>query len=424
MLSMKLFRENPDLIKKDLKKRGDTKKVEWVDEVRKLDEAWRDLLQKRDKYRQRRNEVSKEIATIKKTDEKKKKIKLMSVNNEKIKAVEEKIKDIEEKIDYYINRIPNILEEDVPIGKDDSENVNIREHGKKPKFKFKPRTHQELCELNDWYDVVRGAKVSGARNYFLKNNLAKLSFAIFNYAIDFLTKKGFTFMTAPHICYNECFYGTGYLPGGEEDLFKIEGEDRALIGTSEVPITSYHMKETLLLTDLPKKYCGFSACYRTEAGSHGKDTKGIFRVHQFNKVEMVILSKPEESKKMHEYLIKTAEEFWKSLKIPYRVVNICTGDIGTVCTKKYDIEAWLPGQEKYREVVSCSNFLDYQARRLKIKYRAEEGKPPIDYVHTLNSTCVTDTRCLIAILENFQDKKGRVKIPKKLQPYMNGKEYI
>jgi seryl-tRNA synthetase len=281
-----------------------------------------------------------------------------------------------------------------------------------------------LCEKNDWYDILRGAKVAGARNYFLKNELARLQFALFSYALDFLKKKGFNFMIPPYMAYEKCFYGTGYLPGGKEDLYEIKNEGMNLIGTSEVPITSYYMDETLLEIELPKKFCGYSACFRTEAGSHGKDEKGIFRVHQFDKIEMVVFSKPEESGKIHEELLKIAEEFWQSLGINYRVVNICTGDLGVCASKKYDIEAWFPGQNKYREVVSCSNFKDYQSRRLNIKLREKDGMPPKCLVHTLNSTLVTSTRCLIAIIENFQTKDGKVRIPKILQPYMGSKELL
>jgi seryl-tRNA synthetase len=231
-------------------------------------------------------------------------------------------------------------------------------------------------------------------------------------------------MIPPYMAYEKCFFGTGYLPSGKDELYEIKGEGMNLIGTSEVPITSYHMDETLLESELPKKYCGYSACFRTEAGSHGKDEKGIFRVHQFDKIEMVLFSKPQESAKMHEFLLKTAEEFWQSLGIHYHVVNICTGDLGVCASKKYDIEAWFPGQNKFREVVSCSNFKDYQSRRLNIKYREKAGMPPKELVHTLNSTLVTSTRCLIAIIENFQTKEGKVKIPKVLQPYMGGKEFL
>ncbi|VVB75893.1 Serine--tRNA ligase [Candidatus Tiddalikarchaeum anstoanum] len=422
MLDIKLFRENPDVIRNDLKKRGDNEKIKWVDEVIKLDNEWRTLIKKRDDLKSVRNTVSKQIGTIKEAKEKQKKINEMTKNNDEIDKFEKEIETNRERTQYLLDRFPNILDASVPVGKDDSENKEIRVWGKKTSFKFKPKSHQEICELNDWYDIERGAKVAGARNYFLKNSLARLEFAIATYAIDFLRSRGFTFMVPPYMCYKKCFYGTGYLPAGEADLYniKFEGQDMSLIGTSEVPLASYHMDETLLSSDMPKKYCGYSACFRTEAGSHGKDTKGIFRVHQFNKVEMVILSKPEDSKAMHELLIKTAEEFWQSLEIHYHVVNICTGDIGVGAAKKYDIEAWLPGQEKFREIVSCSNMTDYQARRLNIKYRMENGKPPEGFVHTLNSTCVATVRALVAVIENYQEADGSVKIPAVLVPYMGG----
>ena len=424
MLDINLFRTNPEIIKKDLKKRDNTEKIGWVDEVIKLDSEWRKLTQKRDILKNLRNTVSREIASTKDKKEKTKKINEMKKNNESILAAEKNINEKKEKIDYYLARIPNILDDDVPAGKDDTENVELYASGKKPRFNFNPKRHQELCEKNDWYDLERGAKVAGARSYYLKNDLAVLEHAIIQYAMDYLLKKGHTFMTVPYMCYNKCFYATGFLPAGEEDIYRIENEDTSLIGTSEVPLVAYHMDETLLESELPKKFGGFSACFRTEAGSHGKDEKGLFRVHQFNKIEMVILCKPEDSPKIFKHLLKTAEEFWQSLGIHYRVVNICTGDMGVTAAKKYDIEAWFPGQDKYREVGSCSNIKTYQSRRANIKYREENGKPPKDYVHTLNNTLIAVPRGMIPMLEQFQTKEGKVKIPKVLQPYMNGKKII
>ena len=424
MLDIKLFRENPDIVRKDLKKRKYVDKLALVDEIIKADNSWRKEMLKRDELKNLRNVVSKEIATIKDKKEKEKKIKEMQENNKKIEDADKVCEELEKKLNALLSQVPNIMDESVPVGKDDSENVEIKKWGKKPEFKFKILAHQDLCEKNDWYDVLRGAKVAGARNYFLKNDLARLQFALFSYALDFLKKKGFGLMIPPYMAYEKCFYGTGYLPAGKDDLYEIKGEGMNLIGTSEVPITSYYMDETLLEKDLPKKFCGYSACFRTEAGSHGKDEKGIFRVHQFDKVEMVVLCLPEKSKEMHELLLRNAEEFWQSLGIHYRVVNICTGDLGVVASKKYDLEAWFPGQDKYREIVSCSNLKDYQSRRLNIKYREKDGMPPKELVHTLNSTLVTNTRCLIAIIENFQTEEGEVAIPKVLQPYMNGKELL
>ncbi|MDD5499606.1 MAG: serine--tRNA ligase [Candidatus Nanoarchaeia archaeon] len=424
MLDIKLFRENPDIVRKDLKKRKYADKLNLIDEVIKADSQWRKELIKRDKLKNLRNVESKKIAGIKGKKEKEKKIREMQENNKKIQEVDGKCAALEKIVIDLLSKIPNLMDESVPYGKDDSENIEIKKWGKKAEFGFKPLSHQELCEKNDWYDVVRGAKVAGARNYFLKNDLARLQFALFSYALDFLKKKGFSLMIPPYMAYDKCFFGTGYLPEGKEDLYEISGQGMSLIGTSEVPITSYYMNETLNENDLPKKFCGYSACFRTEAGSHGKDEKGIFRVHQFDKIEMVILCAPEKSKEMHEFLLKNAEEFWQSLGMHYRVVNICTGDLGIVASKKYDIEAWFPGQDKYREVVSCSNFKDYQSRRLNIKLREKEGMPPKNFLHTLNSTLVTNTRCLIAIIENFQTKEGKVLIPKALQPYMNCKKLL
>ena len=265
MLDINLFRTNPEIIKKDLKKRDNTEKIGWVDEVIKLDSEWRKLTQKRDILKNLRNTVSREIASTKDKKEKTKKINEMKKNNESILAAEKNINEKKEKIDYYLARIPNILDDDVPAGKDDTENVELYASGKKPKFNFNPKRHQELCEKNDWYDLERGAKVAGARSYYLKNDLAVLEHAIIQYAMDYLLKKGHTFMTVPYMCYNKCFYATGFLPAGEEDIYRIENEDTSLIGTSEVPLVAYHMDETLLESELPKKFGGFSACFRTEA---------------------------------------------------------------------------------------------------------------------------------------------------------------
>lgn len=424
MLDIKLFRETPDIVRKDLKKRKYADKLALVDEIISADNEWRKNVAIRDELKNKRNVVSKEISSIKDAKLKQAKIKEMQDNNKKISELDDLCNCLEKKVNDLLSQIPNIMDASVPVGKDDSENVMVKSFGKKPEFKFKILAHQDLCEKNDWYDVLRGTKVAGARSYFLKNDLARLQFALFSYALDFIMKKGFSFMIPPYMAYKKCFFGTGYLPGGEDDLYEIKNSDLSLIGTSEVPITSYFMDETLLESDLPKKFCGYSACFRTEAGTSGKDEKGIFRVHQFDKIEMVVNCLPEESAKMHELLLKTAEEFWQSLGIHYRVVNICTGDLGVVASKKYDIEAWFPGQEKYREVVSCSNLKDYQSRRLNIKYREQNGMPPKSLVHTLNSTLVTSTRSLIAIIENFQTKEGKVKIPKVLQYYMGGKEFL
>jgi seryl-tRNA synthetase len=424
MLDIKLFRETPDIVRKDLKKRKYADKLPMVDEIITTDNDWRKSVSKRDELKNKRNIVSKEISIIKDIKLKQKKINEMQDNNKKIAKIEKKCNELEKKVTNLLCQIPNIMDENVPVGKDDSENVKLYSYGKKPKFNFTPKRHQDLCEKNDWYDLIRGAKVAGARGYYLKNDLAQFEHAIIQYAIGYLRKKGFTVMTVPYFCYDKCFYSTGFLPYGKEDIYKIENEPFSLIGTSEVPLVSYHMDETLLEKELPIKFGGFSACFRTEAGSHGKDEKGIFRVHQFNKIEMVVLSKPEESAKMFDNLLKIAEEFWQSLGIHYRVVNICTGDLGVTASKKFDIEAWFPGQNRYREVNSCSNIKTYQSKRANIKYREEEGKAPKGYVHTLNNTLIAVPRGIIPMLEQFQTKEGKVLIPKILQSYMGGKEFL
>ena len=285
------------------------------------------------------------------------------------------------------------------------------------KYDFPLLSHIELGEHLDLFDLERAAKVAGARFYYLKNDAVKLEFALISFAIDFLKKKGFTLMTTPMLIKKEVLEGAGFLPSGAEEVYKVEGEDKYLVGTSEQALCGYYSDETLLEKDLPVKICGYSSCFRTEAGSHGKDTKGIFRVHQFEKIEMFIFCHPDKSWEEHEKLINTAEEITQLLEIPYHVVNICTGDIGVVAAKKYDIEAWFPSQNAYREIVSCSNCTDYQARRTNIKYRKEEGTAPLGVVHTLNSTSIAVSRIIVAILENYQQKDKSIKIPKVLQKY-------
>ncbi|MDD4353492.1 MAG: serine--tRNA ligase, partial [Candidatus Nanoarchaeia archaeon] len=266
MLDIKLFRETPNIIINDLKKRKYADKLPLIDEIIKIDNEWRKSLAKRDELKNLRNVESKKIALIKDKSERDKKIKEMQENNSKIEKIDINCSELEKKVNDLLSQIPNIMDESVPVGKDDSENVEIKTWGKKPEFGFKILDHQTLCEKNDWYDVLRGTKVAGARNYFLKNDLARLQFALFSYALDFIKTKGFSFMIPPYMAYEKCFFGTGYLPSGKDELYEIKGEGMNLIGTSEVPITSYHMDETLLESELPKKYCGYSACFRTEAG--------------------------------------------------------------------------------------------------------------------------------------------------------------
>ncbi|NPA38693.1 MAG: serine--tRNA ligase [Candidatus Nanohaloarchaeota archaeon] len=425
MLTLKFLKENKEAYLKDLEKRNESELKVKVEELFSLDELRRKTQQKLDSLRAERNKAAMEVAKLKKEGKDASEVlKKMKDLSDEIKNLEKELEDIEQRIQDILLILPNMTHESVPYGKDEQDNVVIKEVGAKKIYDFKPKDHIDLFEMNDWFDLERAAKVAGSRFYYLKGDMVKLEMALIQYALDFLEKKGFKLFTVPMIVKSAALYGTGFLPRGKEDLYKIEGEDKYLIGTAEVSLGAMHMDEVLIQDELPLRYAGVSSCFRTEAGSHGRDTKGIFRVHQFEKVEMFIFSHPDESWDEHEFLLKTAEEFYQSLGIPYRVVNISSGDLGWVAAKKYDIEAWLPGQGKYREVVSCSNCTFYQATRLNVKYREKEGSKPKDYVHTLNSTLVAVQRTLIAIAENYQQKDGSIEIPKVLRPYMGGREVL
>ncbi len=425
MIDINILRETPEIVIKDLEKRGDKEKIKWIADILEKDKKWRQSINKVNELRCKRNKVSLEISALKKQKKDAvEKIAEMKKVASKIDALEKTIENVRVKIDYMLLRLPNIMHESVPKGVDDTKNVEVRAVGKIKKMLFEPKDHIDIGESLDLFDLERGAKVSGARFYYLKNDAVLLEFAVIRFVLDQLQKEGYELIIPPMLVREKVMEGAGFLPVGAEDIYKIENEDLYLVGTSEQALAGIHMDETLDAATLPKKYAGYSTCFRTEAGSHGRDTKGIFRVHQFEKIEMFVYTHPKKSWAEHEKLIKTAEKLVKMLELPYRVVNICTGDLGGVAAKKYDIEVWLPGQGKYRELVSCSNDTDYQARRLNIKYRNKVGESPAGLVHTLNSTAVAITRMIVAILENYQQKDGSVKIPKVLVPYMGGKTKI
>lgn len=416
MIDIKILRETPDVMRKDLKKRGMDASV--VDDVISLDKEWRTSLQEAERLKAERNKVTAEIAALKKQGkDSSKQIKSVQEIPRRIKELEDKANEAKASVDKIMLTLPNVLHDSVPVGKTDDDNTVIRAVGKPKKFSFKPRDHIDIGEMCDLIDIERAARVSGSRFYYLKNEAVLLEFAIVQYVLNLLVKKGFKPFVTPVLIREEVMEGAGFLPGGRKDIYKIEGDKLYLVGTSEQALAGLHMDEIIEGKDLPLHYCGFSSCFRTEAGAHGRDTKGIFRVHQFDKVEMFIFCKPEESWKEHEFLLQTAEEIYKGLEIPYRVMNVCTGEMGVVAAKKYDIEAWLPGQGNYREVVSCSNCTDYQARRLKIRCRENPGDPT-EVVHTLNSTASAIGRTIVAILENYQNEDGSVDIPKALRPYI------
>ena len=421
MLDIKFIRDNPGIVRKDIEKRNEKEKLEWLDDLLKSDIEYRKLLQENQSLRQRRNEITEEINKLKKQGrEIKEKVQEAKELPNRIKQSDERTEELKNKIEDYLMRLPNILHESVPTGKDANGNVVVKEWGEKPKFGFKLKPHGELLEEHGFANFEKAAEVSGHGFYYLMGDIARLELALINFTIDLLTKKGFVLVEPPLMMRRKPYEGVTDLKDFETMMYKVEDEDLLLIATSEHPIAAMLMNGTFDEKQLPMKFVGYSPCFRKELGSHSIDTRGLFRVHHFNKVEQFIFCKPEDSWKFHEELLKNAEEIFQKLELPYRVVNICTGDIGIVAAKKYDIEAWFPRENLYREVISCSNCTSYQATRLNIKYRKGEEK---EFMHTLNSTAIATSRALRAIVENFQQKDGSIKVPAVLQKYM-GKKVI
>ncbi len=439
MLSLNLIRQNSDRIKQNNRIRKCTVDV---DEILRLDDERRKLIAEADALRARVNEAARggkpsgeEIAELREV-------------KEQITNYESRITETENALNKLLVQLPNITDESVPVGKDETENVVYKKwspsdpkEGSIPEPEFSVKPHYEIGKALDLIDEEKGAKIGGARFWYLKNELVYLEFALLHYALGFLKKEGFTPIIPPMIVRERALYGTGFFPADENEIYRLanpeteEGESEMsnvkcqmsnvvpswsdpkqfLIGTAEVPLAAYHADDTLDLSE-PRKYCGFSSCFRREAGTYGKDMKGILRGHQFDKIEMFIFSSERDSWEMHEYLLLLAEKFWQSLEIPYRVMLMCSCDIGASNAKKYDIEAWMPGEGRYREIVSASNDTDFQARRLNIKYKDKDGKK--QYAHTLNSTLVAIGRALIVIMENYQTKEGSIVIPEAIKPYM------
>tara|TARA_Y100000031_G_scaffold149233_1_gene186700 strand:+ start:4458 stop:5735 length:1278 start_codon:yes stop_codon:yes gene_type:complete len=422
MLDIRFVRENPNILKKDLKKRNNLEKLKWIDDLLKKDEQYRKLLKKEQELRHKRNLITDEINQLKKQGKDiKQKIKEASELPQKVKEITSKVDELREKITYYLMRIPNILHDSVPAGKDENDNKTIRKWGTIKKFDFKLKDHGSLIENLNLGDFDNAAKVSGRGFYYLFNELALMDLALQKFAIDFLAKKGFILTQPPLMLRKKPYEGVTDLKDFETMMYKIDNEDLYLIATSEHALAALYSNYLFNEDNLPLKYVGVSPCFRKEIGSHGVDEKGLFRVHQFNKVEQFIFCKPEDSWKQFEELIKNTEELFKKLKLPYRVVSVCTGDIGIVAAKKYDLEAYMPREKTYKEVVSCSNCTSYQATRLNTKYQKDSER---EYVHTLNSTAIATSRTIRAILENYQQKDGTVKVPDVLVPYMNGIKII
>jgi seryl-tRNA synthetase len=425
MLDIKLIRENPEFVKKNLMKRGNPENGKMLDALVDLDREWRQNLTKLNDLRHERKVMTSEIAALKKTgkDASGKVEKAKTLDGE-ITGIQAEVARAEEKTRAYLMRLPNLLHETVPVGNDENANVQVRRWGDIPKFDFAVKNHIDLGLNLDIIDIERAGKVTGSRFFYLKGKSVLLDVALISFALEEIAKKGYLPVEPPYLMRREPYEGVTALGDFEDVLYKIEDEDLYLIATSEHPMAAMFMNEVLKEEDLPLKLAGMSACFRKEAGAHGKDSRGIFRTHQFNKIEQFVFCQPEESWKLHEELLHNAEELVQKLGLPYRVVNVCTGDIGTVAAKKYDIEVWMPAQNAYREIVSCSNCTDYQARRLGIRYREKEGAPPKGFLHTLNSTAIATGRTIVAILENFQQEDGTVVVPKVLRKYMGDIEKI
>ncbi|MEM2909570.1 MAG: serine--tRNA ligase [Nitrososphaerota archaeon] len=417
MIDIKILRDNPEFVKDMLMKRGLSLPV---DELLEWDREKRKLMMNLQSLQHRRNIVSLEIAAMKKEGKDPTKImQEMKTLTDGIALLEDKIAELDSKINHMMMRIPNIPHESVPPGTSEEDNVEVRRWGKIPEFSFKVRDHDDIAIGLGLLEIERAGKVAGARFYYIKNELVKLNLALIRFALDLLASNGFEVYQTPYMLRRWVVEGVTSLQDFEDMIYKIDGEDLYLIATSEHALAGLHANEILDGRYLPLRYAGISPCFRKEAGAHGKDTKGIFRVHQFEKVEQFIFCKPEQSWEEHEFILSNAEEIYQKLGLPYRVVNICLGELGMVAAKKYDIEVWMPAQRRYREIVSCSNCTDYQARRLNIRYREMPHEERTRYVHTLNSTAIATERTIAAILENYQQEDGSVIIPEVLRPYMD-----
>ena len=419
MLDAKLLRENPVSVENMLKRRG----IDFpLDELIVLDKKRRQLIVELQDFRHRKNMLAHTIAQkraqTEKTDSINTELNDMKEVSNKIIELEKEQESVQSKFLNLMMSIPNLLHESVPSGSSERENVVVKEYGHKTvKTSLSPKDHIDIATSLDLIDLERAAKISGARFYFLKNELVKMNQALLNFGLDYLSYSGYTLTQPPYMIRREAMEGAIILGDFEQVIYKVDGEDLYMIGTSEHAVVSMHMDEILEGKKLPSRYASVSPCFRKEAGAHGRDMKGIFRVHQFEKVEQVVFCRPEDSWKEHERMLDLTEKFYEKLGIPYRTVLLCSADLGKVSAKTYDIEGWFPGQGSYRELVSCSNCLDYQARRLRIRFR-DNTNEETKLVHTLNSTLVATERTMVSIIENYQTDNGTIEVPEILQKYM------
>ena len=424
MLDMHVFRKEAEKIRADHDRRG--LPYDNIEKVIELDTKWKIALRETDELRRKKNEAARGIGAAKKSGNDAEAQRILS----EVANLGAQISEMESVTDAFLKQrdsvrmsIPNLLHPDVPSGADESGNTKHSLHGKKPSFDFEPKTHNELIEENKWVDLERAAKITGSRFYFLKGDLARLEMALQAYAVDFIQERGFTFVQPPVMMNRTAYEGVTDLSDFETVMYGINPDGYYMIATSEHPLTAMYMQETVPEELLPIKIVGVSPCFRREVGAHGQSDRGIWRVHQFTKVEQIIIATPETSWELHEELLQNCIDLWDALGLHYQVVNICTGDMGTVAARKYDLEAWLPGAKAFKEIVSCSNCTDYQANRLDIRY-GTPGHPNQPTVHTLNSTAVATSRALVAIIEQNQLEDGRVQIPAVLRPYMQGQEVL
>lgn len=420
MLDLKFIREHRDAVEEGCRKKRITVDL---DKLLRADEALRTLQTDVEAKLAERNRLSKTIGAMKPEEREEAKKSVHALKAE-IDLLEEKVKPLKEEVDALLLLVPQPPRDDVPVGKDDSENVELRRVGKVPEFSFKPKSHEELGKLHRMIDTERGVKLAGSRSYILQGWGARLEQAVLRLTYDLLVQRGYTPVTVPVLVKEEAMVGTGYFPVGREQAYIVEKDELVLVGTAEVSLTSLYSGEILNGADLPVKMMSWSSCFRREAGTYGKDTAGLYRVHQFQKIEQVIIGPNDVnfSEKMHTELLTNAEDVLQALEIPYRVVYVCTGDLGQGQVRKHDIESWMPSRNNYGETHSCSTFHEFQARRLKLRYRDKEGK--VHVCHTLNNTAIASPRVLISLTEVHQQADGSIAIPKALQPYLGGVENI
>ena len=421
MLDLKFIRQDPEAVRAGAEK----KRIACdVDRILELDAASRAVGVDLDSLRQRQKEAGGRMAKAT-PEERAGLLEEQKGLKAELKGLEERKGQLDEELRGLLLQVPMPPAAEVPDGADDEENVELRRVGEPRTFDFEPRSHQDLGELHGWIDTERGARLAGSRNYLLKGDLVLLESAVLRCAVDLMAARGFTPVTVPTLVRTEAMQGTGYFPGGEEQAYRCdERDDLWLVGTAEVPLTAMHAGEILSHEDLPLRFVAQSSCYRREAGTYGKDTRGLYRVHQFQKVEQVVVDVDDEARSLehHQAILQNAEDLMQSLELPYRVVNVCGGDLGQGQVQKFDIETWMPSREGYGETHSASRFHDFQARRLNLRYRGEDGK--VRHCHTLNNTFAASTRMLIALLENHQQADGTVRVPEPLRPYLAGREVL